>query len=153
MPRAARSVGVLVAELDLVAMGLLDAHARPVGLHFLGHDHRQAGADAGAHLGAVRDDGDDAVGRDRDEHARIHHGAVRHLVGAGLVRGAGLGATSRGRRERSRRSAPRPFRMLRRETLSTLTYRSKPRSFLGLVDDVHGQTPVDARWTAFSMRW
>src|SRR5437879_5379295 len=30
-------------------------------------------------------------------------------------------------------ASPRPFRMLRRETLSTLTYRSKPRSFLGLV--------------------
>ena len=30
-------------------------------------------------------------------------------------------------------ASPRPFRMLRRETLSTLMYRSKPRSFLGLV--------------------
>src|SRR4030095_14960523 len=30
-------------------------------------------------------------------------------------------------------ASPRPFRMLRRETLSTFTYRSKPRSFLGFV--------------------
>ena len=68
-------------------MRLLDANARPVGLHLFGNDHRQAGADAGSHLGAVRDDRDNAVRRDRDEHARVHHGAVRHLAGAGLVRG------------------------------------------------------------------
>jgi hypothetical protein len=85
--RAARSIGVLIAEFDLVAMRLLDANARPVGLHFLGNDHRQAGADAGSHLGAVSDDRDNAIRRDCDEHARVHHGSVGHLVRTGLVRG------------------------------------------------------------------
>ncbi|KNX69168.1 hypothetical protein KO15_14605, partial [Listeria monocytogenes] len=85
VPRRARAVGVLVAELDLVAMRLLDMDARPVGLHLLGYDQGQAGADAGAHLGAVRQDGDGAVGGDRDEHARIDHDAVRHLAGSGLI--------------------------------------------------------------------
>src|SRR6185295_13472825 len=80
VPRAARSVGILVAELDLVAVRLLDANARPVGLHFFSNDHWQAGADAGSHLGAVRDDRDNAVGRDRDAHGRVHHGTVWHLV-------------------------------------------------------------------------
>ena len=89
MPRAARAVGILVAELDLVAMRLLDADALPVGLQFFGDDQGQAGAHAGSHLGAVRDDRDNAVRCDRDEHARVHHGAVRHLVRAGLVRGKG----------------------------------------------------------------
>lgn len=90
MPRAARAVGVLIAEGLLVAVGLLDLHARPVRLHFFSDDQRQAGADAGAHLGAVRDDGDDAVRRDGDEHARIHHDAMRHLACAGLVCGERL---------------------------------------------------------------
>lgn len=85
MPRAARAVGILVAELDLVAMRLLDADSLPVGFKFFGDDQRQAGAHPGSHLGAVRDDGHDSIGGDRDEHARIDHDAVRHLAGAGLI--------------------------------------------------------------------
>ena len=55
-----------------------------------GDDQRQAGAHAGTHLGAVRDDGDHAIGRDGDEHARIDHHAMRHLGGTGLIGGKRL---------------------------------------------------------------
>ena len=41
---------------------LHDAHALPVGLELVGHDHRHAGAHALPHLGAVADDADGAVG-------------------------------------------------------------------------------------------
>jgi len=51
---------------------------------------------------------------------------------AGLVR-AKPGRDITGAAKTKPPASPRPFRMLRRETLSTLTYRSKPRSFLGLV--------------------
>ncbi len=83
MAQAARAVGVLVAVFLLVARRLPDAHPRPVGLQLVGDGHRQAGARPGAHLGAMRDDGDDAVGRDRDKDMGIAHHPARHLVGAG----------------------------------------------------------------------
>src|SRR5207248_1204260 len=50
VPGAARSVGILIAELDFVAVRLLHLYARPVGLQFLGHDQRQAGSDARSHF-------------------------------------------------------------------------------------------------------
>ena len=83
--RAARTVGVLVAEFDFVAMGLLDMNPRPVGFHFVGDDHRKAGADAGAHFRTMGHDGHSAVGCDGHEHARIHHRPVRHLVRSGDI--------------------------------------------------------------------
>ncbi len=153
MPRAARSVGVLVAEFDFVAMRLLDSDARPVGFHFFRDDQGQAGADAGSHLGAVRHDRHDAIGRDRDEDARIDHGAVRHLARARLV--SERGARHHGRGEHKAARDP--------ETLQDAATRNvldldvdvpfKATELLGVCDDVHGHTPVDARCTAFSMRW
>ena len=79
---AARAVGVLVAVLRLIARRLDDLHARPVGLHLVGDHHRQAGPRAGAHLGAVGDDRDRAVGGDRDEDMRVGDDAVRHVEAA-----------------------------------------------------------------------
>jgi len=95
MARAARTVGVLVAEALLVAGRLHDPHPLPVGFEFIGHDHRHAGADALPHLGPVNDDGDRAVLTDRDERQGVVDPPVRHAVCAvlGLVLGA------QGRRE------------------------------------------------------
>src|SRR5437879_13792784 len=62
VPRTARAVGVLVAELLLVAGRLRNAHALPVGLELVGDDHRHAGPDALPHLRTVADDRDGAVG-------------------------------------------------------------------------------------------
>ena len=87
VPCAARSVGILVAVSDFVAMGLLDADARPVGFHLFGYDQWQAGSDACSHLGAVCDDRNYAIRRDRHENTRVDDRAVRHLARAGLVRG------------------------------------------------------------------
>ncbi len=56
----ARAVGVLRAVLG-VADRLEDPDARPVGVELFGKHHRQAGADAGSHLGAMRDDRHGAV--------------------------------------------------------------------------------------------
>ena len=85
---AARAVGVLVAVGLLVARRLHDAHARPVGLHLVGHDHGQRrSCGAGPHLGARCNDADDTVLADRDEHLGIVDSAVRHGRGAGRVVG------------------------------------------------------------------
>ena len=59
-----------------------DLHFGPVGFKFVGDDQRHACAHALPHLGAVADDGDGAVGRNRHEGERIVHGAVRHAGGA-----------------------------------------------------------------------
>ena len=67
VPRTARAVGVLVAELLLVAGRLRNAHALPVGLELVGDDHRHAGPDALPHLRTVADDRDGAVRGDRHE--------------------------------------------------------------------------------------
>ncbi len=85
MAQAARAVGVLVAVFLLVAGRLLDMDAGPVGLELVGHHHRQAGARAGAHLGAMIDDGHDAAGVDRDKDMRIGDHPAGKLGGAGGV--------------------------------------------------------------------
>src|SRR2546427_307169 len=61
MPRAARAVGVLIAEALLVPGRLHHTHALPVGLELVGHDHRHPGPHALAHLGAVAHDRHRAV--------------------------------------------------------------------------------------------
>ena len=48
-PHRAAAAGLQPAELP-VGPGLLDAHARPVGLQLVGHDHRQGRARALTHL-------------------------------------------------------------------------------------------------------
>ncbi len=90
VPCAARSIGILIAELDLVAMRLRDLDARPVGFHFLGDDQRQTGAHTRSHFGTVRKDRHRSIGCDGNEDARVDHRAVRHLSGAGLVSGKSL---------------------------------------------------------------
>ena len=103
MPGAARSISVLVAISDFVAMRLLDANARPIGFHLFGDDQWQAGANASAHLGTMRDDGDNSVGCDCHEHTRVDDGTVRHLARTGLVGCESMAAHDRsGEHETSR---------------------------------------------------
>ena len=99
---AARTVGILVAVTRFVAGGLPDADLPPIGFQFVGHHHRQAGADALPHFRAVANDGHHAVHRYRHEHQWVVHPAVRHGVGAvgiffrgggGFVRAARRGET------------------------------------------------------------
>ena len=90
VPRAARSVGILIAVFGLVAVRLRDLYTRPIGFHFLGDDQRQAGPDTGSHFRTVRNDGHRSIGCDGNEDARIDHRAMRHLSGAGLVGGKRL---------------------------------------------------------------
>src|SRR5262249_36815636 len=150
VPGAAGAVGVLVAELDLVAMSLLDLDLRPVGFHLLGDDQRQAGAHASAHLRAVRDDGDDAVGRDRDAHARADHATVRHLPGASLI-GEGL-ARHHGCGEHEAAGDTQSLQDAAAGNLLDPDMLLEATKLLWVVDEIHDHTPVDARWTAFSMR-
>ncbi len=153
VPRAARSVGILVAEFDFVAMGLLHLHARPVGFHLLGDDHRQAGADAGSHFGAMRHDGHGSVRRDGDEHARIDHDAVRHLAGAGLV-GRKAWRDSHGCGEHEAAGDAEALQdAAARDVLDLDEVPFEAAELVRICDDVHDQTPVEARCTAFSMRW
>src|SRR2546430_15645310 len=95
MARAARAVGVLIAEAFLVAGRLRDTHPLPVGFELVGHDHRHAGADALPHLRAVTDDGDRPVLADGDERQGGVDPAVRHSVPSVLWRIGG----AQGRRE------------------------------------------------------
>src|SRR6516162_3635538 len=95
MPGAARSISVLVAISDLVTIGLLDANARPIGFHLLGGDQWQAGADASAHLGTMRDDGDGSVWCNCHEHTWVDDGTVRHRARTGLIGGEGRAAHDR----------------------------------------------------------
>src|SRR5262249_9519604 len=88
MPRAARAVGVLVAVALLVARGLHHAHALPVRLQLVGHDHGHARAHTLSHLGAVTHDGHGAIVADGHEDERIVHPAVGHAVSA-VLRGVG----------------------------------------------------------------
>src|SRR6516162_5045007 len=105
MPGAARSISVLVAISDLVTIGLLDANARPIGFHLLGDDQWQAGADASAHLGTMRDDGDGSLGCNCHEHSWVDDGTVRHLARTGLIGGESGAAHDRsGKHETSRDS-------------------------------------------------
>src|ERR1700716_1035168 len=85
VPRAARSIGILIAEFDLVSGRLLHLHARPIGLHFLSHNQRQAGPDTRSHFGAVRHDRHGSIGCNGNEDARVDHSAVRHLSGTSLI--------------------------------------------------------------------
>jgi hypothetical protein len=85
MAHAARAVGVLVAELRLVALCLGHLHLGPVGLEFVGHHQRPAGAHALPHLGAVAQHRDGAVIGDGDEDLGILAQAMWHAV-AGIFR-------------------------------------------------------------------
>ncbi len=153
MPGAARAVGVLVAVFDFVAVRLLHLHAIPVGLHFLGDHQRQAGAHAGSHLGAMGDDGDDAVGGDRDKDARVDHDAMRHLAGAGLI-GCEGGTRHDGCREHEASGDAETLQhAAARDVLDLGDVALEATELFGICDDVHDQTPVEARCTAFSMRW
>ena len=125
-----------------------DAHARPVGLHLVGDDHRQAGAHAGAHLGAVGDDGHQAGRIDGDEDVRVIDRAARHLAGAGVPGG------HRRTRQHTRRRAPA---RRNRRCPSSRTGGSHSRCRPAAIDVVSNMwvmayTPVEARRTAAAMR-
>ena len=96
---AVGAVGVLAA-VALVSRGLDDAHAVEVGVHLVGHDHRQRRPDPLTHLGAVGHDLHPARGVERQEQ-----------VEAKGARVAGGGAGARGAQaedERSRRDPSAP---------------------------------------------
>ena len=96
VPHAARAVGVLVAVSRLIARSGDDFHTGPVGFHFVGNDHWQAGGNTGAHFSAMRHNRDVAILVYGDEDFRIVDGLVRHAIAAGTVRLEGF-ARRRGR--------------------------------------------------------
>jgi hypothetical protein len=106
-----RTVGVLVAVRG-VAESLLDAHAAPVGVQFVGGHERQRGADAGAHLRTVGDDEDRAVGFDPEIDARVERRALRARFDRRVLRPDGLGQHLRcddqgtGRKDAAEEPAP-----------------------------------------------
>jgi hypothetical protein len=89
----------LPGVLGVVEVGLLDLDLRPLGVEFLGDQHRQHGLHALAGLGILGDDRDRAVGGDADELAEWH----------------GLDATRGGGRQHAvERPAPVPGAVRRR---------------------------------------
>ena len=63
-----------MVAVSLVADGLLDLHALPIGVQLIGRDQRQRGPDPGAHFRTVRDDEDRAVGLDAEVYAGVKRG-------------------------------------------------------------------------------
>lgn len=98
MAHAARTVGILVAKTRFVTRRLRNLHQRPIGLQFIGHHHGQAGAHALAHLRAVADHGDGAIGGDADIDLGIIDQAIGHRGPAVLLHfvGKGLGQAPTG---------------------------------------------------------
>ena len=82
----ARAVGVLVAVLWFVAVGRNNLHFRPVGFHFVRHDHGQTRRHSRAHFGTMRHDRDRPVLIDGYKHFRIIDSLIRHSVAASAVR-------------------------------------------------------------------
>src|SRR5882762_11368238 len=62
-----RTVSVLIA-VPGIADRLIDFHALPVGLQFVGHDQGQRGANYGAHLRTMSDNPDRSVRFDTYKH-------------------------------------------------------------------------------------
>ena len=152
MPGAARTIGILVAVFDFIAMRLLHLHTRPVGLHLLGNDQGQAGANARSHLGTMGHDRHGSVGCDGNEDARVDHGAVRHLVGAGLIGRKRL-ARHHGRGQHKTSGNAEALENGAAGNLLDLDACFHAAKLVGICENVHDQTPVEARWMAFSMRW
>ena len=144
---AARTIGVLVAVFGLVAGGLDDLDLGPVGFHFVGHDHRQAGARAGAHFGAVGDDGDGAARVDRDVDVRIPHHAARHAAGAGVVE-AFLGHRGAGQELRGHDETTTSDHALEQVAAADVL-----DDCLGAVAGFHDQASFAATLIAAKIRW
>ena len=77
---AARS---LATEFGTAQFGVQRPHARPVGVHFVGQDHRQCRLHALAHVRVLGPDGDGAIGVEAHEAVRLEAGGG---LGRGLVR-------------------------------------------------------------------
>ena len=91
----------VLAAVFLVADGLLDLHAFPVGFQFLRHNHGQGGADSGAHFRAMRDDDHAAIGFQAEVDAGLPGG-----VAGGqrpMLRRVGRSRPAPARRRRKRR--------------------------------------------------
>ena len=78
-----RAVRILAAVFR-VADGLLDLDARPIGVEFFRHHHRQRRADAGPHFGTMRDDDHAAIGFQAEIDAGLPGGIASR--GARLMR-------------------------------------------------------------------
>src|SRR2546426_8753713 len=76
MTKASRAVRVLSAVGGFVADRLHDTHPSPIGLELVRDSHRERRADALAHLGPVRDDGDESLLVDGHERRGIE---TRHI--------------------------------------------------------------------------
>ena len=87
MAHTARAVGVLVAVLFLVCVGLLNLDPLPVGAKLVGGHQCQAGTNTLPHLGPVVGDGDCAVRIDTDKHIGVIYPAPRHGGGTVLCLG------------------------------------------------------------------
>ena len=93
-----RAVGILIA-VARIADALLDGHAAPVGVELVGGHLWQRRPDASAHLGAMGDDEDRAVGTDAEIHARIQQRRLGLGPERRLLREQGRGQDFRGKHE------------------------------------------------------
>ena len=129
---ARASAGVLVAELR-VGPGLLDAHARPVGVQLLCDDHRERGAHALAHLRLAGPDGHVAPWIDLQEGVRSE-------------------PRSPGSLRSGRLDEARPTKTEDQACAGSGDDPEEP-SPADVQDDAHRAPPCAARWTALRMRW
>jgi len=105
--RRRAAAGDLIPVLRGIDIRLLDLDLAPLDVELVGDDHREHVADALADLGILRDDGDDAIGRDADEGDRRERGRrpaeLRERLGRIEVKGEHHPST--GERGRSQEGA------------------------------------------------
>jgi len=77
-----RTIRVLIA-VPAIANRLINFHALPVCIQFIGHDQRQSGANYGAHFRAMSNNPDSSVRLDTHEYIGMKCGLV--CVTKGIV--------------------------------------------------------------------
>src|SRR5258708_35650943 len=74
-----RAVRILIS-IALIADGLLELHALPIGFEFIGQDKRERRADSRSHLRAMRDDENPSVRINSEIHAGIQHSVINFRI-------------------------------------------------------------------------
>src|SRR5882762_61903 len=105
-----RTVSVLIA-VPGIADRLIDFHALPVGLQFVGHHQGQRGANYGAHFRAMRDNPDRSIRFDTYKHIGMKCGIIcvgTHIVGLMASQYFGCVICAQDKRSRSSEALEKP---------------------------------------------
>src|SRR5258708_15830814 len=97
-----RAVRILIS-IALIADGLLELHALPIGFEFIGQDKRDRRADSRSHLRAMRDDENRPVRINSEIHAGIQHSVIDFRIFGESFRPQSFRQETHAEHQRSRR--------------------------------------------------